>query len=341
MITAREDVGGLDALTNERARIMEYLVRHMHETLGETAGFLAETTDYVLSAPGKLLRPLLLFDACRAAGGNPDVVFPAAVGTEYGHIASLIHDDIIDGDIERRGQTTLHVKYNLGAAILTGDVLIFHTFLSYTECLDRGASPERVLDAIRTLSVTCIDISRGQALEAAIAGDLSTPVETYLEVIRLKTAAFCSAAARIGAQLGDASEEGIAALSQYGHNIGMAFQIMDDILAYEGNATLMGKPLASDVRNRRVTLPIIFAMQSRRPGVREQITEIFTSTSEDDLEAHKQLIRVLQAARALDRARALAYRYTVKAKQQLDLLPHSEARERLRALADIFLARNH
>ncbi len=343
MITAREDVSGFAALEGERKRIVEFLTQHMRETLGGTAGFLSETTEYVLSAPGKLLRPLLLIDACKAAGGDPAVVFPAAAGTEYGHVASLIHDDIIDGDHERRGQPTLHVKYDLPAALLTGDLLIFQTFLCYTYCSERGVSAERVLRAIRTLSQTCIEMCEGQALEAEIAGNLDTSEETYLELIRLKTASFCRAAACIGACLAEAPEVIVNALADYGTNLGMAFQIMDDILSYDGSAVLLGKPVGSDMRNRRATLPIIYALESGMVGARERLTALFAASDEDasDDNAHGKLARLLIETRALDRARGLAYRYTLRAKQQLDLLRHSESRERLRALADIFLARNH
>lgn len=339
MITAREDVSGFAALADERARVLEYLVRHMHETLGQTAGFLAETTEYVLSAPGKLLRPLLLIDACKAAGGDPSLVFPAAAGTEYGHIASLIHDDIIDGDAQRRGQDTLHVKYNLPAALLTGDYLIFHTFLCYTQCADSGVSAERVLKAIRMLSTTCIEMCQGQALEAQVTGNLATDEQTYLELIRLKTATFCQSAAAIGACLAGAEEPVIEALSAYGTNLGMTFQIMDDILSYNGSSLLMGKPLTSDIRNHRVTLPIIYALQAGNAAIRSRLEELFSASNEADHDAHQQVVHLLLKTRALDRARALAYRYTHKAKRQLDLLPYSESRERLRSLADIFLTR--
>src|SRR5918911_4397800 len=125
MITAREDTGTFAAFVDERARILDYMARHLQETVGETPGFLARTSDYVLSTPGKLLRPLLLLDACRAAGGDPERVVPAAAGTEFGHIASLVHDDIIDGDAERRGCPAVHVQYGVPLAILTGDFLVF------------------------------------------------------------------------------------------------------------------------------------------------------------------------------------------------------------------------
>lgn len=339
MITARED-GGFAALADERTRVLEYLAQHLHESMGEAAGFLAQTTEYVLSSPGKLLRPLLLIDACKAAGGDPDRVFPAAAGTEYGHLASLIHDDIIDGDLERRGQASLHAKYTLPAALLTGDYLIFQTFLCYTQCEDRGVSAERVLRAIRTLSKTCMEMCEGQALEAQVAGDLDTDEETYLELIRLKTATFCQSAAAIGACLGGADDDVVEALSNYGTNLGMAFQIMDDILSYDGSSFMLGKPLSSDLRNRRVTLPVIYALRAG-PQTREAIRQLYEADAAQQAEAHTQLVHMLLTTRALDQARAVAYKYTTKAKQNLDLLPYSESRERLRGLADVFLTRDH
>lgn len=341
MITAQEGVSGFAAQAGERARILEYLVGHMHETLGQTAGLLAETTDYVLSAPGKLLRPLLLIDACKAAGGDPSLVFPAAAGTEYGHIASLIHDDIIDGDAQRRGQDTLHIKYNLPAALLTGDYLIFHTFLCYTQCADSGVSAERVLKAIRILSTTCIEMCQGQALEEQVAGNLTTDEHTYIELIRLKTASFCQAAAAIGACLGGGDDLIMEALSTYGANLGMAFQILDDILSYDGSALRMGKPLTSDARNHRVTLPIIYALRAGGAAARAQMERLFAAAPSTDTDAHTAIVRLLLSTRALDRARALAYRYTHKAKTSLDRLPYTESRERLRSLADVFLTRGH
>jgi geranylgeranyl diphosphate synthase type I len=284
-----------------------------------------------------------MLEACRAAGGDPELVLPAALGTEYGHVASLVHDDIIDGDAERRGQATLHVKYNVGAAILTGDLLIFNTFLNFAECEDRGASAERVLAAIRTLSATCIEMCRGQALEAEIAGDLDITEETYLKMIRLKTASFCRAAARIGASLGGADDAAVDALARYGDQLGTAFQIVDDMLPYVSDGHTLGKSRHSDLLNHRVTLPIIYAIQDGGAGVRAQLQALFAAAPADAGEealAHRQVRRLLLSTRALHRARALAYRYTEGAKQALDQLPASPSRERLRGLADAFLARD-
>lgn len=341
MITVRHDAGDFAALADERAKILDYLASQLRETLGETAGFLAETTDYLLSSPGKLLRPLLLLDACRAAGGDPERVFPAAAGTEYGHIASLVHDDIIDGDTQRRGQASLHTKYDVATALLTGDVLIFQTFLCYTHCEQLGVKTERVLAAIRALSRTCIDMCRGQAVEADIAGNLDAPEADYLELVRLKTASFCQAASYIGACLAEAPDNVVNCLAEYGYNLGMAFQIMDDILSYDGSSLLMGKPLTSDMRNKRVTLPIIYALQAGGLPARQRIQDYFDSNEGTVNEKYARLARLLAETRAIDRARGLAYRFTARAKRRLDCLDSSESRERLRSLADIFLSRDH
>jgi geranylgeranyl pyrophosphate synthase len=355
MITTRDDVDLFSALADERAALAGHLCQHCHETLGEAAGYLNETSEYVLGAPGKLLRPLLLLDACRAAGGDPDRALPAALGTEYGHIASLIHDDIMDGDELRRGRDTVHVRFGLNEALLTGDLLIFQTFLAYTQCADRGVEAERVLAAIRTLSHTCIAMCRGQALEAAIANRLDTSPETYLEMIRLKTASLCRAVTRIGARLGGASEEVVMALGRYGLHLGTAFQIMDDVLSYDGSTAAFGKSRLSDLRNRRVTLPIIYALRGGTEALRRRIEAIFTSDgSEHDgsdggeggeggegAEAYARLVEALHEAGGLARARGLAQRYTKLAQRQLDPLPYTAARERLRALAALFATRDH
>ncbi len=359
----------------EHAALLEALAQGIPEVEADAGGLLRQLTRHVLATPGKLLRPLLMLDACRAAGGDPRLAFSAALGTEFGHLASLIHDDIIDGDHERRGQQTLHVKYGIAPAILTGDLLLFHMFRCYVECRERGADPMRVLDAIETLSTTCIDMCRGQALEAALAGRLDTTEQAYLEMIGLKTAVVYRAAARIGACLGGAPDEAIEAVGSYGYNVGMAFQIVDDLFTFEGEAATVGKPLDSDLRNGRITLPIIYALQAGGPAARRRIAMALglkpagpagpderrpgerggaqqrpahghlpaangaTRPVEGDGASYAQLVRLMEETGALALARARAARFTEEAKRQLDRLAPSAARERLRALADSLLER--
>lgn len=335
-------IAAIQELSDQRDQLLEFLQRHTREALAGlgNSGALLRASEHMFATPGKLLRPMLLLEACEAAGGDPAVVLPAAAGTEYGHMASLIHDDIIDGDAERRGQTALHVKFDLGAAILAGDLLIFETFLSYIQCAERGVGSDRVLAAIHTLTRTCIDICRGQALEASLAGDLTAGARAYLQVIRLKTASFYRGACRIGAVLAGAPEPVVIALERYGHNLGMAFQIVDDTLPYDGAANRVGKPLASDLKNGRVTLPVILGLQTPSTRLRQEIATLFRAPTMAS-SAHQRLAAALRDSGATVRARDLAARYTARAQHHLGLVPPSEARERLHQWAALTLARDH
>lgn len=340
MISEQENKIGLDSLAEERQNLVLYLVQNMEKVLSDDCGVLAEASLHVVSNPGKLLRPMLLLDACRAVGGDPAVAFPAAAGTEYGQIASLIHDDIIDGDDQRRGLETLHVKYNLATAILTGDLLLFQLFLSYTECAERGAKPENILQAIRILSKTCIEMCEGQALEATLIGKLDTSEETYLRMIELKTASVFGAAAKIGACLGDASPDTIEALGSYGSHLGMAFQIVDDLLSIQGDPEVVGKPLGSDLRNRRVTLPIIYALRSGDSDIRASLVEVISGNARNGKDPRENLLEIVQRSGGLDLAFQQAQHYIATATDSISFLPESKARTRLMGLADFFLSRD-
>lgn len=341
MIVTQEQADDVQAQLDEQEDLASYLRRQIYEQVGIHGGLLADTTAHALAVPGKLLRPRLLLDACEAAGGDPDRAFPAAAGTEYGHIASLIHDDIIDGDDRRRGQPALHVKYDVGGAILTGDLFIFQTFLSYTLCRDHGVSAERVVDAIRMLSSTCIEVCEGQALEARIAGNLDTEERTYLEMIRLKSASVCRAATQIGACLAEAPPEVVEALGAFGEKLGIAFQIIDDVLEYEGRSFRLGKPLHSDMANGRITLPIIFALGAGQAALRRRIAGLFAAARVDAPESYRDLAGLLTGSGALARARGCAEELIGQARDQLHRLPPSPARDRLETLADLVLTRDH
>jgi geranylgeranyl diphosphate synthase type I len=276
----------------------------------------------------------LLIDACRAVGGDPAAVLPAAVGTELGHIASLVHDDIIDGDNLRRGRPAVHSAFGVPLAILTGDLLVFQMFACYTECAERGISPQRTLRAIQILSQTCIDVCRGQSLEAETSGAIETSETTYFEVVRLKTASVCRAAAEIGATLGGANPRAVAALRAYGEALGIAFQIIDDVLEYAGEADQLGKPLDSDLRNHRITLPLIYALST------DEVRPAVLRLLDDHQDGHAPLAQLLVEHGMLARAHERAETFTRSAQEHLSALPASEARERLRSYAVELLERD-
>ncbi len=335
MLTSTSPSAPRAADVSEQDLLQSELRRQVQLSLGERAGPLGTAATHALASTGKLVRPRLVLDACRAVGGDPDAALPAAVGTELGHIASLVHDDIIDGDVTRRGQPAVHAHYVVPLAILTGDLLVFQTFLCYTQALDHGVSPERTLSAIRILSQTCIELCRGQALEAAVAGDFGLAEADYLEVVRLKTASVCRGAAEIGATLGGGSPAAVSALGAYGEAMGIAFQIIDDLLEYVGDPLKLGKPVDSDIRNVRVTLPLIYALEAAQDGQAELLRSLLRG------QAHAELAALLQQQGALARTRLLAERYTELAQQHLEQLPSTPARERLRHYATDLLKREH
>lgn len=343
MVAIKDGAGLFSPLADERTRLGRRLEERCRETLGDQDNQLAEALQHALASPGKFVRSLLMLDACRAVGGDPERVFPAALGVEYGHMASLIHDDIMDGDTSRRGQDAAHVKYGLDTAVLAGDALIFLAYLGHLDCYSRGVSAERTLSAVRTLSLTCLAMCQGQALETAAQGKLDLTEEAYFAIIESKTAAFCRAVCEIGAILGGGSDAEIERLGDFGYHLGVAFQIVDDMLCYDDSVGNLGKSALSDLRNQRVTLPIIYALRDGSPTERTRIAALFAPTradSSDLLERYSRLVQILHHTHALERARGIAQTHTQCALTSLDLLKPSEPRDRMTALATLLMVRD-
>jgi len=211
----------------------------------------------------------MLLAAHDVVGGDPKQVFYAALACEYGHIGSLLHDDVIDNDLIRRGRPSVLAKYGAPGAIVGGDALIFLLFQAMTRCVDAGIPAGRVAHAVRHIAGAGVEMCRGQALEAAatIKSDLS--VESYLAVIYGKTAAYFEAVCAVGAALAGASPEDITEMSKFGKHFGLAFQIQDDLLPYRSSEKKAGKSPFSDLENGRVTLPFLVAVQTVSPDDRE------------------------------------------------------------------------
>ena len=297
-----------------------------------------EICRYALLPAGKLLRPRLLLAACEAVGGETYKVMPAAIGSECGHSASLIHDDIIDADELRRGRPSVHVRFGIDDAIVAGDMLIFHLFLCLSEVHDREVPAERVVAALRATSIAGLDVCRGQSREAEICGDPTCGVDEYIDVARLKTAALFRGTCESGAILGGGTPEQIAGLASYGDRLGVAFQIVDDLLGYTSSTDVMGKAASSDARNRRVTLPVILALRDGGATVRGAILRAFADGI-PEAEAQALLAEALERAQALVAARRWAERSARDAREHLTVLPASPTRDLLAHVADLAIDR--
>jgi len=226
-----------------------------------------EAMRYSVLAGGKRLRPMLALFACEAVGGRLEDAMPAAVALELIHTYSLVHDDLpaMDDDDYRRGRPTCHKVYGEAVAILAGDALLTHAFQVLADPAARGVPAPRRLQIIAEIASAAgsVGMVGGQTMDIQAEGQTPDP-ETLLALHAKKTGALLRASLRVGALAGGADEAALAALTRYGERLGLAFQIVDDILDIEGNSAEMGKTAGSDLRKKKATYPAVFGLETAR-----------------------------------------------------------------------------
>jgi geranylgeranyl diphosphate synthase type I len=338
MLSAQQGTTTVDDLDNAALRVL--VGEAIEQRWPEKSSGLDEICRYALVPCGKLFRPILLLESALAVGGEARAVLPAAVGAECGHVASLIHDDIIDDDDLRRGRPSVQYKFGIGDAIVAGDALIFDMFAGLAECQGRGVPDARVVMALASVARAGVDLCRGQSLEAEVCRNLNFDAGLYLTVARLKTASFFRGACESGAILGGGPAEWVRALATYGDRLGVAFQIHDDLLSYTSDSTTTGKPATSDVHNGRLTLPVILAYEGGRSTERAQIRDALTSHG-DAAEALATLTALLTTTGAVAAAAGIARNYAKTSRDALEVMPPTPSRDRLIWLADLVINRDH
>ncbi|MFF7331702.1 polyprenyl synthetase family protein [Streptomyces sp. NPDC008150] len=243
--------------TGDRVRAM--VLDELGAYLSTDSGALSALHSHALRPAGKLLRPLLVVQSALAVGGSAHPVLPAALGLELLHVGSLVHDDIIDGDTERRGRPAVHQRFGTDRAIVGADALFVQPFALLAACRQRGVPDERIVAATQLLAEAGRQLCQGAMLELDQAGTFPTTPDEYFRMAGLKTSPLLSGACRIGATLAGASPASTAALGRYGHALGLAFQARDDLLPYDTPHEAAGKPADSDLANQRPTLPVLLA----------------------------------------------------------------------------------
>ncbi len=285
---------------------------------------------YMLGSGGKRLRPLLMILCARLCGyrGNRDVSL--AVVFEFIHAASLLHDDVVDHAEFRRNRPAANTIWGNPAVVLVGDFLYSKAILLAVD-----------YDSIRILEVlsgATTKMSEGEVLQLVHADNLEIAEQEYLEVITRKTAVLISAACQIGAIFGAADPVREKALSEYGHNLGIAFQLVDDTLDYTGDVRELGKPVGNDIQEGKATLPLICALRNGKPSENARLREIFSADTvrvEDFAEIRDLVIR----SGGIDYTLNLAGEYVHKAKQALRHFPAHSTRDILCDIADYVLYR--
>ena len=291
---------------------------------------IPEVTAHLVEAGGKRLRPMLTLAAADLFGyqGDYDVYLAATV--EFIHTATLLHDDVVDESAQRRGRPTANLLWDNKSSVLVGDYLFARSFQLMVE-----TGSLRVLDILSNASAT---IAEGEVLQLSAARDLRTDEDTYLQVVRGKTAALFSAATEVGGVIAGADEALVQALFDYGDALGIAFQIADDLLDYQGDTKATGKNVGDDFRERKLTLPVIKAVA----GADDEERAFWKRTIEKgdqrdgDLE---QALAILGRHQALERTRDDAMAWADRAKTAILALPDHPVRRMLIDLADYVVAR--
>ena len=317
-----------DFARSESGRLLH---RELNRRWPETTEQLAAITRYALLPAGKLLRPIMALQAAEAVGGSAADIVTAVLGLEYLHAATLVHDDIIDGDALRRGRPAVPAAYGVPNAIVTGDHLIFSAFESIVD-EPWAASPARVIAAVGALAEAGRDLCRGQMLEAQLMGDIEAGARWYPEMVRLKTGALFRAACYIGATLGGADTDAASALARYGEHVGVAFQIRDDLLCYVATPEQTGKPASSDLGNGRPTLPLILAYQAAAEPERRELLAVLgrRGTGDGDADRVRDLVAASGAVAGAHRRMA---EHVECAITELGVFPPSPSRTVLTGIA--------
>jgi geranylgeranyl diphosphate synthase type I len=289
------------------------------------------------AAAGKLLRPYVALLACRAVGGDIRQALPLAAGVQLVHDFSLIHDDIEDHSETRRGRPTVWKLWGLAQGINAGDGLLIVAHLALHRMIKAGVPAEVVLEVIRRFDQTILTVCEGQFLDLSYEGDLSIGEADYLSMISRKTAALVAAACGLGAIIGGADAATSSALFDFGQNLGLAFQIQDDVLGIWGDPAITGKPAAADLYRHKLSLPIIHALRSAEE--REILAQLYRNESASDADITRML-GILDQAGARGYTEGVAAFYHQQALAALESARgEPQTTSELRALAEGLVGR--
>jgi octaprenyl-diphosphate synthase len=291
---------------------------------------VGSVSKYIISAGGKRLRPVLLLLCCGALGYRGPQRYNLAAVVEFIHTATLLHDDVVDESALRRGNATANAKFGNPASVLVGDFLYSRAFQIMVE-----AQSMRIMQVLADATNV---IAEGEVLQLMNMHNAALDEAGYLQVIRSKTAKLFEASARVGAILAHASPEQEEACAAYGQALGTAFQVIDDVLDYTGDASVMGKNLGDDLREGKTTLPLIAAMQ-RGTAVERQLIQ--TAIETGDVSLLEPVIAIVRSTGALEVAQAAAHAEAQRAIHAAQCLPAGAHTDALVELATQLLARNH
>lgn len=324
--TAASPATALALVAHDMAKVDEVIA----DRLSSGVPLVGHVAQYIISAGGKRLRPVILLLTSGALNYQDARKFSLAAVVEFIHTATLLHDDVVDESTLRRGRPTANENFGNPASVLVGDFLYSRAFQMMVD-----AGSMRIMQVLADATNV---IAEGEVLQLMNMHDASLDEEAYLRVIRSKTAKLFEASSRLAAILANACPELEEACAEYGQALGTAFQVIDDVLDYEGNAAEMGKNLGDDLREGKATLPLILAMQRGTPAQKELVQKAIETGSVDQL---SQVIAIVRETGALDGSRQAAMAEAQRAINAAQHLPDGDYKDALIALASQLLVRKN
>jgi geranylgeranyl diphosphate synthase type I len=308
---------------------------------GEPKQLYRASAHYIASG-GKRLRPFMVAKSCEMFGGNSKMAMPAAAAVEMIHNFSLVHDDIMDNDDIRHGVPAVHKRYGMPLAILAGDILFSKAFqLLAINCKRVGLVEKSISEMIARLSTACIYVCEGQATDVDMASNRKFSAESqYINMISKKTAALFDVSCALGVlSTVDHVREDVENLSSFGRNVGIAFQLIDDLIGIVGDPKITGKAVGNDIREGKKTYPILLALRSAKGENKNKILKVFSSksTSSVDLEEAVKTISVI----GIDQhVRNAAKTYIYRAIKSIEIYEDSDAKKALESSANFIVERS-
>jgi octaprenyl-diphosphate synthase len=309
-------------------RVDQEFARHVQSKVQ----LIPQIGQYIQTSGGKRIRPAVLLMAARLAGyeGDRSILYAAVV--EFIHTATLVHDDIIDDSDLRRGRLAVHSRWGNDITVLLGDYL-------YIKSMAMALMHDE-LEIIRLLCDVTLRMIEGELYQLTKNGDADITEDEHFDIMRRKTAHLFGGCAKIGGMLNKVPAERADALAEYGFNLGMAFQLVDDLLDFTGDAAAVGKPIGSDLREGKVTLPLIHLQQHETDGRGSAIIRDIIASRAVVPEQWHDLLHALKEHASIDYAYRKAVDFAERAKKPLYAFPSSAERDALLALPDYVLARD-
>lgn len=307
---------------------MQAVDRVIRTSLHSDVVLIRQVAEYIISAGGKRLRPMLTLLSGRACNYDGEQLHTLAAMVECIHTSTLLHDDVVDESDLRRGRDTANAMFGNAASVLVGDFL-------YTRAFQMMVAPHnmRILEIMAEATNV---IAEGEVLQLMNIGNTDVSEADYLQVIQYKTAKLFEAACQVGALIAGASQAHETALTDFGRHLGTAFQIIDDVLDYSGDAETIGKSLGDDLAEGKPTLPLIYTMHHGTAQQADCVRSALADTSRDHFQ---QVLTAVQSCGALDYAHQEAVKAAQRAIAAIDPLPESDAKHAMRELAELSVDR--